>query len=367
MATAAPAVNLWRRSLLGLATVAVMALVLALAAVLDLVDPEVAVEGCAILLVIALTFLVMMRTGFHARFTDAGLVSAQVLAVLLLLAWITVRADDTPSAISVLYLVAMSYGALQLPRARLAALAACALVTHGVAIFVLVDLGGRINHAAAWTQFGALALAFAWLTYAAGTVLRLRERLAEAQRHLQDLDHDAQERARRDALTGVFQHHHLLESLEREVARAQRLGKPLSLARVDLEGLGGINVEYGTAAGDAALKRFVTAAASALRNVDVFGRYGGKEFMVIMPDTDIDGAIVAAERIRAKVAAEPATEARAAGHLRCTLGVAEHAPGGDSRALIAGAESALNYAKAAGRDRVVALGPDGNPVMARAA
>lgn len=367
MTAPTPAANLWRRSLLGLGTVAVMALVLALAAVLDLVDPEVAVEGCAILAVITLSFLVAMRTGFHARFTDAGFVSAQMLAVFLLLAWITVRADDTPSAISVLYLVAMLYGMLQLGRARLAALAFLALVTHGVAIFVLIDLGGRVNQAAAWTQFGALALAFAWFTYAAGTVLRLRARLGEAQRRMQELEHEAQDRARRDALTGVFQHHHLLESLEREVARAQRLGKPLSLARVDLEGLGSINVEYGAAAGDAALKRFVTAAGSALRNVDVFGRYGGKEFMVIMPDTDIHGAIVAAERIRARVGAEPATEARGGGHLRCTLGVAEHASGGDSRALIAGVESALNYAKAAGRDRVVALGPDGNPVMARAA
>ena len=364
---ATPAASTWRRSLLGLGTVAVMALVLALAAVLDLVDPEVAVEGCAGLAVIALVFVYMLRSGFHARFSDAGFVFAQALAVFVLLAWITLRADDTPAAIPVLYLVAMLYGALQLDRARLAALAAIALVLHGVAIFVLIDLGGRVSQPAAWTQFGALVLAFAWCIYAAGVVLRLRERLAQAQRGLHELRAESDERARRDTLTGVFQHHHLMESLDREVARAERLGKPLALARVDLEGLGAINVEGGTAAGDAALKRFVAAAGSTLRNVDVFGRYGGKEFVVIMPDTDIQGAIVAAERIHARVAGEPAREMAAGGHLRSTIGVAEHARGAGSQALVAGAESALAYAKAAGRDRVVALGADGAPIAARAA
>ena len=365
--TATPGAPLWPRIVLGLGTVAVMALVLALAAVLDLVDPEVAVEGCLGLALIAAVCILMMRGGYHARYTDAGFVSAQMAAVFLLLAWITVRADDTPSAIAVLYLVAMFYGVLQLDRARLAALAAFALLTHGVAIFVLIDLGGRVNHPAAWTQFGALALAFAWFAFAAGVVLRLRARVSDAQRRMQELALEAEDRARRDALTGVFQHHHLLESLDREVARAQRLGKPLSVARLDLEGLGRINVEYGAAAGDAALRRFVTAAASALRNVDVFGRYGGKEFMVIMPDTDIQGAIVAAERIRSRVGAEAAADDAGSGRLRCTMGIAEHASGADSRALVASAESALSYAKAAGRDRVVALGADGDPIAARAA
>lgn len=360
--TVAPIVSMWRRSLLALGTVAVMALVLALAAVVGLIDAEVAVEGCAGLAVIALAFGAMVRTRFHDRFTDAGFITAQMLAVFLLLAWITVRADDTPSAISVLYLVAMFYGVLQLGRARLAALAAIALVTHGVALFILIDLGARVSLPAAWTQYGALVLAFAWCTYAAGVVLRLRERLSKAQRSLQELGARAEEGARRDALTGIFQRQHLVESLEREVARAQRLGKPLSLARVDLEGLREINEAGGTAAGDAALQRFVAAAGSALRNVDVFGRYGGKEFAIVMPDTDIQGAIVAAGRIHARVDAEMAGEGTGGARLRCTLGVAEHVGGGDSRALMDSAESALNYAKAAGRDRIVALGPEGTPV-----
>lgn len=194
----------WRRSLLGTGSVAVMALVLALAAVLELIEPEVAAEGCIALALLADVFHAALRTGYSARFSDAGFISAQLVAVFLLLAYLTYRTEDTPSAIPVLYLVAMLHGALQLDRTRLAVLAAVALVTHGTALFMLIDHGHRINLAAVWTQFGALALALAWFTFAAGTVLRLRARLTEAHRRLHDLAGEANERASRDALTGTY-------------------------------------------------------------------------------------------------------------------------------------------------------------------
>ena len=354
----------WRRSLLGIGSVAIMALVLALAAVLGLIEAEVAVEGCLALGALAGIFHALMRFGYSARFQDADFVSAQLAAAFVLLAWLTYRAGDTPSAISVLYLVVMLYGMLQLDRSRLAVLGAVAGVTHGTALFMLIDHGYPVNLAAAWTQFGALVLAFAWFTYAAGIVLRLRARLSEAHRKLHDLALEADERASRDTLTGVYHHRHLMDALEREIARAERVGKPLSIARVDLDWLGSVNETHGTAAGDIALKHFTAAAAGALRDVDVFGRYGGKEFLALMPDTDLLGAVIAAERIRAAVGREPLPEVRGRRHLSCTLGVAEHRKGENTRLVIGRAEASLNFAKAAGRDRVVALGADGRPVHA---
>lgn len=354
--------NHWRRSLLGLGSVSVMALVLALAAVLGLIEPDLAVEGCIALGALAGVFHGLVRFGASSRFSDSALVSAQLAAAFVLLAWLTYRTEDTPSVISVLYLVAMLYGILQLDRTRLAVLAAMAAVTHGTALFMLIDNGHRINLAAAWTQFGALLLALAWFTYAAGIVLRLRARLSEAHRKLHDLGLEANERASRDTLTGVYHHRHLMDALEREIARAERIGKPLSIARVDLDWLGSVNQIHGAAAGDIALKRFTEAALAALRDVDVFGRYGGKEFLALMPDTDLKGAVVAAERLRAAVGREPLPEVRGRRHLSCTLGVAEHRKGENTRLVIGRAEAALNFAKAAGRDRVVALGPGDTPV-----
>jgi len=348
-------------------SVAVIALVLVLAALLGLVEAAVAVEGCIALAALAGIFYALIRFGHSARFSDADFISAQLAAAFVLLAWLTYRAGDTPSAISVLYVVVMLYGMLQLDRSRLAALGAVALVTHGTALFMLVDDGYPIRLAAAWTQFGALVLAFAWITFAAGSILRLRARLSEAHRRLHDLGLEASERASRDTLTGVYHHRHLMEALEREIARAERVGKPLSITRVDLDWLGSVNEAHGSAAGDIALKLFTAAAAGALRDVDVFGRYGGKEFLALMPDTGLNGAVIAAERIRAAVGREPLPEVRGRRHLSCTLGVAEHRKGENTRLLIGRAEAGLNYAKAAGRDRVVALDSDGRPAMAESA
>jgi diguanylate cyclase (GGDEF)-like protein len=367
MKSAIDGANHGRRPLLAAGSVAIMALVLALAAVLGLIEPEVAVEGCVALGALAGVFHGLMRFGVSSRFSDAGFISAQVAAAFVLLAWLTYRAENTPPAIPVLYLVAMLYGMLQLDRTRLAILAAVAALTHGTALFMLIDDGHRINLAAAWTQFGALVLALAWFIYAAGIVLRLRARLSEAHRKLHDLGLEANERASRDALTGVYHHRHLMDALEREIARSERIGKPLSIARVDLDWLGSVNETHGSAAGDIALRRFTEAAAGALRDVDVFGRYGGKEFLVLMPDTDLQGAVIAAERIRTAVGREPLPEVRGRRHLSCTLGVAEHRKGENTRLVIARAEAGLSYAKAAGRDRVIALGPGDRPVEIEAA
>jgi diguanylate cyclase (GGDEF)-like protein len=284
-------------------------------------------------------------------------------AAYLLLAWLSSRAGEYLAAIQLLYVLPMAYGMLRLDRFRVACLTSFALITHGTALFMLVDSDHQLNQPAIWAQFAALALGFAWCGYAAGGVLRLRDRLAEARRSLHDIGLEASDRASRDALTGAYHHHHLMEVLEREIARAERVGKPLSIARVDLDGLGSVNETHGDAVGDIALKRFADACADALRNVDIMGRYSGKEFIALMPDTDLKGALIAAERLRVAVGREPLPEVKGRRHLSCTLGVAEHRKGENTRLLIGRAESALNYAKAAGRDRVVALDADGKPML----
>ena len=356
----------WRRALLGIGSLALMSLVLVLAAILGLVDAMIGVEGCLAFALLAAVVHALVRSGYSARYPEANFIAAQLFVAFVLLAWLTYRVEDSPAVISVLYLVAMLYGMLQLDRARLAILASFALITHGTALFMLIDHGHPIQLAAAWTQFGALLLAFTWFIYAAGVVLRLRERLSEAHRKLHELGLEADERASRDSLTGAYNHRHLMDALEREIARAERVGKPLSIARVDLDWLGSVNETHGTAAGDVALKLFAAATAAALRDVDVFGRYGGKEFLALMPDTDMRGAVIAAERIRAAVSRQPLPEVRGRRHLRCTLGVAEHRKGENTRLVIGRAEASLIYAKAAGRDRVVALDADGKPAVVEA-
>ena len=207
----------------------------------------------------------------------------------------------------------MCFGMLYLERSHLAVLSAFAVVTHGTALFMLIDNGGRLTLAAAGLQLAVLSLAFAWLVYAANACAPARAPRPRRAAACTTWQQEANERASRDALTGVYHQQHLMDALEREIARAERIGKPLSRG-ARRSGLAGacINETHGQIAGDIALRRFTAAASEALRDVDVLGRYGGKEFIAIMPDTDLKGAVIAAERLRTAVAPRTPARSRAA-------------------------------------------------------
>jgi len=356
--------QLLRRSFLGAGTAGVMALVLALAAALELIEPEVAAEGCIALALLVAVFYALLKSGINWRFADPSLATGQLAAAFVLLGYLTYRADDAPSLLAALYLIAMLYGVLRLPQQRLVVLAMVALVLHGVALFMLIDQGRKIDPAAAWTHFGALAAGLFWFAYASGAINRLRARLALTQRSLRELEREARERATRDALTGTYHRRALVEALEREASRAARTGKPLSIARIDLDRFRGVNETHGLAAGDAVLKRFAAVAQRAIRDVDVLGRYGGKEFLLLMPDTDLAGAVVAAERVRAAVDRESFRDLAGERRITCSSGLAQYRKAENLAHTVGRAEASLNYGKAAGRNRVIALNEQGRPLAA---
>ena len=118
-----------------------------------------------------------------------------------------------------------------------------------------------------------------------------------------DLHARVAETAVRDPLTGLLNRRFFDEAVETAHANARRSGADLSLIVLDLDRFSAVNNDYGHAVGDAVLKRVASAIRGAVRDGDVVVRYGGEEFVVIAPATDGDGAVLAAERIRAAVAA----------------------------------------------------------------
>jgi diguanylate cyclase (GGDEF)-like protein len=158
--------------------------------------------------------------------------------------------------------------------------------------------------------------------------------------------------ARRDALTGLPNRRALEEELLREAARAARSGVPLSAVALDVDRFKLVNDGHGHAAGDAVLAAIAARAAAALRAGDVLARVGGEEFAALLPGADLPRAIEVAERIRARVAAEPVEAAGRPLAVTVSLGCAVLAPGEDGRSLLARADAKLYEAKRAGRDRV---------------
>jgi len=168
----------------------------------------------------------------------------------------------------------------------------------------------------------------------------------------------AEERAARalvqasvDGLTGLLNHRAFHDRLDEEIARAARGDRPVALVMVDLDDFRAINNTHGHQAGDAALVAIAAAIRASIRTADVPGRYGGDEFAVILPDTDLDEALVVAERTCAAVAAVALAVQGNTTRPSASLGVAALPRHARTRAdLIRAADGAAYAAKSAGKN-----------------
>jgi diguanylate cyclase (GGDEF)-like protein len=162
------------------------------------------------------------------------------------------------------------------------------------------------------------------------------------------------ESATYEGLTGLLRREAILEQLDRELARALRYGRPLTIAMADLDHFKAINDRHGHLAGDALLRRVAQVLAAGLRGTDWIGRYGGEEFLLVLPETDMAGGAAVAEKIRALVQGTwVETENGEAFRATLSIGLASLAGlGMTGRDLVAAADRSLYAAKDGGRNRV---------------
>jgi diguanylate cyclase (GGDEF)-like protein len=156
-----------------------------------------------------------------------------------------------------------------------------------------------------------------------------------------------------DGLTGLANRRHCEEALKAELSRARRFGTPLTAVLADLDDFKEVNDDYGHATGDVVLREFAAVLRENLRDADIAGRWGGEEFLVLLPGTDAEGGARLAERIR--VALEERTILGGDGapvRVTCSAGVATLPPAPDVETLVAWADGALYRAKRAGKNRV---------------
>ncbi|WP_295444302.1 diguanylate cyclase [uncultured Thiodictyon sp.] len=200
--------------------------------------------------------------------------------------------------------------------------------------------------------YGAALAGLLTLLWGGGlVVLRTAREVETLNQHMKTLNERLEVSALTDSLTGVPNRLYFDRMLDTSIAQAQRYGEALSLIMLDLDHFKQVNDTHGHGVGDQVLQDFTRVAQRQLRAPDVLARWGGEEFVVAAPRTDLDSALRLAERLRAAVEAHAFP---VIGTLTVSLGIAEYRSDDTALTLLERADAALYQAKALGRNRVAA-------------
>src|SRR4051812_27532399 len=299
-------------------------------------------------------FIALSEAGVNDRFRDHYFVVQQSmvsLAIMLGFAWAVPE-------VGVLFLCALfivfSFSALR-STPRQTAISFTAMAFGLAALFLLTDKPISMPHQTYLERSATMlvfVLAIGRCMFLGIFASSLRESLYKRGVQLKEAYRRIEELAELDELTGSFNRRCIMRMLDDEVARAHRSKTPFSVALIDLDWFKRINDAYGHPTGDEVLRAFAITVFANIRNIDRFGRYGGEEFLLIMPDTPHDVAARILDRQR-EIIAELDWSAFSPG-MRVTIsaGVATLLPNEDPDALLARADSALYAAKARGRNRI---------------
>ena len=161
-----------------------------------------------------------------------------------------------------------------------------------------------------------------------------------------------------DGLTGVWNRRYLQMQFRQVIATSQRFNRPFSVLMLDLDRFKEVNDTFGHQRGDAILIEFAHRVSAILREVDTFARYGGEEFICLLSETDVDGAVTTAEKIREVIKGQPfAGVGEEPIRITTSIGLASYPEHGDAyQQLVEAADRALYQAKQDGRDRVKVAG-----------
>jgi diguanylate cyclase (GGDEF)-like protein len=311
----------------------------------DKIDRTTLLETAALIVALILVFFGSFRLGLNLRFADPSLTGWQFLAAVFTMLFVVYRAPDTRLAFTAFFFVALMFGMLRRDNKKIAVLGSASLLSFGL----LVSIRYASNHDVEMLRLDLLqclvmAVTFPWFLLLGGHLHRLQRGLSEVRIKLEDIE----EKARRDDLTGVYNRRALIVSMEDAKRRADATGEPLSICVLDLDLFKRYNDEFDHLTGDQVLRAFAQAVQDGLRATDFFGRYGGEEFVQILPQTTLAGAMADAERLRQRISALELPVSSSTGRLTVSIGVAQYKPGETIVQTFARADGALTAPNSGG-------------------
>jgi diguanylate cyclase (GGDEF)-like protein len=299
-------------------------------------------------------FIALSEAGVNDRFKDHYFVVQQSMVSLAIMLAFAFLVPEVGILFLCTLFVVFSFSALR-STPRQTAIAWTVMAFGLAALFLLTDKPISMphqTHLERFTTMLAFALTIGRCMFLGIFASSLRESLYKRGVQLKEAYKRIEELAELDELTGSFNRRCIMRMLDDEIARAHRSKTPFSVALIDLDWFKRINDAYGHPTGDEVLRTFAITIFANIRNIDRFGRYGGEEFLLILPETPHDVAARILDRQR-EIIAELDWSAFSPGmSVTISAGVATLAPNEAPDALLARADSALYAAKARGRNRI---------------
>jgi diguanylate cyclase (GGDEF)-like protein len=299
-------------------------------------------------------YIALSETGFTERFKDHYFVAPQAIASMAIMLAFTYIAPEVGVMFLCTLFVVFNFSSLRsTPWQTAIVWTAMALGLTG--LFLLTDKPISMPH-------GTYVERFATMTVFVLTIGRcmflgifsssMRQTLYKSGVELKAANKRIEELAELDELTGSFNRRCIMRMLDDEIARANRSKAPCSIALIDLDWFKRVNDHYGHPTGDEVLRTFAITVFANIRDIDKFGRYGGEEFLLVLPDTPDDEAVRTLDRLREIVAGLDWSAFSPGMQVTISAGVAMLKPDETADTFLARADRALYAAKAQGRNRI---------------
>jgi diguanylate cyclase (GGDEF)-like protein len=296
-----------------------------------------------------LAFHLMFKTGFNKRFREPSLTLPQLIMALLTMLTVAYLERATQIALVPFILIAFSFGIFRLTTRSLILLSGGCLGAYLGIILLRGHAGADApQFRTDLVQWCVLALTLPGMILVGKQIQNLRQLLRVTRYQLEHYE----EKSIRDELTGLYNRRQLQAELERAKLHADTRSVPFTICLIDIDHFKEINDNNGHLAGDTILKEFAKVARESIRDTDVLGRYGGDEFLQILPDTDIKGAVMHAERLRVYSHFLNFEGILKQKNISLSIGVAQYRSGDKINDLISRADAALYQAKQRGRNCV---------------
>jgi diguanylate cyclase (GGDEF)-like protein len=313
------------------------------------IDNVTFITGAGIVFCFVMVFYIAFKLGINKRFSDPGLTIPQIMASTFTMLVVAYLDRSTQIALGPFMLIAFSFGVFRLSTPSLILLSIGCL---GAYLAMILIRGHQelypLEFHSDLMQWLVLTLTLPSMIIVGSHIRHLRKILKATRYQLEHYE----EKAIRDELTGLYNRRQIQSELDQAKLQTNSLAVPFCICLIDIDYFKTINDKSGHLVGDTILREFARIARDSIRDSDIFGRYGGDEFMQILPDTDLKGAVMHAERLRVYAHFLDFHKILPQKNISISIGVAQYRHGERIATLIERADNALYRAKQLGRNRV---------------